>query len=95
VTGGTVGDLNKAKRDAGMREERGNDEPKGEMVDEERDRYRSLGRSDQNRGRNRYMGGGTPDDIASDKEEQDKAAARTLEQLRRRRAAEAARKEGR
>lgn len=69
-------------------------EPEGEMVDEGQGEFRSLGRADQNRGRNRYMGGGTADDMADDKKRGDAAAARAVAQLRRRRAAEEARKQG-
>ena len=70
-------------------------EPEGEMVDEGRGEFRSLGRADQNRGRNRYMGGGTPDDIADEKKRGDAAAAAAVAKLRRRRAAEEARKKER
>jgi hypothetical protein len=70
-------------------------EPEGEIVDEGRGEYRSLGRADQNRGRNRYMGGGTPDDIADEKKRGDAAAAAAVAKLRRRRAAEEARKKER
>jgi hypothetical protein len=68
-------------------------EPDGEMVDEGQGEFRSLGRADQNRGRNRYMGGGTPEDMAYDKKRGDAAATRAVEQLRRRRAAEERRKQ--
>jgi hypothetical protein len=69
-------------------------EPDGEMVDEGQGEFRSLGRADRNSGRNRYMGGGTPEDMAYDKKKGDAAAARAVAQLRRRRAAEEARKQG-
>ena len=70
-------------------------EPEGEMVDEGRDRYRSLGRADRNDGRNRYMGSPTPQQEAEENRRADEAAARAVAQLRRRREAEKARKEGR
>jgi hypothetical protein len=70
-------------------------EPEGEMVDEGQGEFRSLGRADQNRGRNRYMGGGTADDMADDQKRGDTAAARAVAQLRRRREAEQRRKQER
>jgi hypothetical protein len=70
-------------------------EPEGEMVDEGQGEFRSLGRADQNRERNRYMGGGTADDMADDQKRGDTAAARAVAQLRRRRAAEQRRKQER
>ena len=69
-------------------------EPEGEMVDEGRGEFRSLGRADRNDGRNRYMGSATPEQEADEKRRGDAAAARAVAQLRRRRAAEEARKQG-
>jgi hypothetical protein len=68
-------------------------EPDGEMIDEGQGEFRSLGKADRNSGRNRYMGGGTPEDMAYDKKRGDAAATRAVEQLRRRRAAEERRKQ--
>jgi hypothetical protein len=68
-------------------------EPDGEMIDEGQGEFRSLGKADRNSGRNRYMGGGTPEDMAYDKKRGDAAATRAVEQLRRRRASEERRKQ--
>jgi len=45
-------------------------EPEGELVDEERGEFRSLGGRDRNDGRNRYRGSATP----QQKKEEDAAA---------------------
>ena len=63
-------------------------EPEGELVDEERREFRSLGRPDRNDGRNRYGGSATPQQEREEKAAADTAAKRAKAQLAR----EAARK---
>lgn len=58
-------------------------EPEGEIVDEGRGEFRSLGRRDRNSGRNRYMGSPTPEQEAEEKKRGDKAAERAKRQLAR------------
>jgi hypothetical protein len=55
-------------------------EPEGEVVDEARDEFRSLGRADRNSGRNRYMGSATPQ-----QEKEEKAAAEASAEAAKRR----------
>ena len=55
----------------------------GELVDEGRGEFRSLGRRDRNDGRNRYMGSPTPEQEKEGKKREDDAAARAKAKLRR------------
>jgi len=57
-------------------------EPKGEMVDEGRGEFRSLGRADRNSGRNRYMGSPTPEQKREEEQAASDAAARAKARLR-------------
>lgn len=67
-------------------------EPEGELVDEGRDEYRSLGREDRNSGRNRYMGSATPEQEREEGKAAEAAAKKAKAQLARNLAREASRK---
>ncbi len=58
-------------------------EPEGEVVDEGRGEFRSLGRSDRNDGRNRYMGSATPKQKREEEEASNAAAEKAKAQLAR------------
>lgn len=64
-------------------------EPKGEMVDEGRGEFRSLGRADRNDGRNRYMGSATPQQEREEGAAAEASAKKAKEQLARNLAREA------
>jgi hypothetical protein len=57
-------------------------EPEGEMVDEGRGEFRSLGKPDRNSGRNRYMGSATPEQKREEEQAASDAAERAKARLR-------------
>lgn len=67
-------------------------EPDGDLVDEARGEFRSLGRADRDGGRNRYMGSATPQQKREEEKSADAAAKRAKAQLARNLARESARK---